>query len=327
MTNSQRTFVVALAVITVVACDKNNNVARPTVDVLAQDTTLQLAPVRADQETGPQDILAVVSAPTGAPIVAPNTTPVRSAPTARSLRASQRRARVRRPLQIASSERLAGRSKRSRTNASTTAETVTRVDQSRVTLSPRVESAPPVVQEDRSRRSTVASGSQLALATQPRICTNSSNVGDRFETVLIEPVAGTNGTSIPKGATAVARVSSVAKEGSIGDDFGIGLQIESITFNGRTYPVSSDVTYAKFDKVRSGSRASSASRVAAGGILGGALGQVLGRNTRSTVIGAAGGAAAGAILASRTTTFNSCVPSGGRITAYLTQPLIIETSA
>lgn len=164
------------------------------------------------------------------------------------------------------------------------------------------------------------------LEAEPRICTNTTNVGDRFQTLLVEPVAGADGTLIPKGATAVAIVSSVAKTQESGDDPAIGLEIESIAFNGRTYPVSSQVTYAQVDRIRSTSLSSAVSKVAASSVLGGAIGQIVGRNASSTVIGAVGGAAAGAILANRTTTFNRCVPSGGKITARLTQPLTIEAT-
>ena len=106
----------------------------------------------------------------------------------------------------------------------------------------------------------------------------------------------------------------------------IDLQIESLTFNGRTYRVRSRVTDTELDRVRSTSRGSDLAKVAAGTVLGAGMGKVLGRNTRSTVIGAASGGAAGAVLASRSQTYNTCVPDGGRITAQLVQPLTIDTA-
>jgi hypothetical protein len=157
------------------------------------------------------------------------------------------------------------------------------------------------------------------------VCTNTASVGDRFDAVLVEQVTAPSGAVIPKGATAVALVSSVQNSKAQNGD-GIDLQIESLTFNGRTYPVRSKVTDTELDRVRSTSRGSDLAKVATGTVLGAGMGRILGRNTRSTVIGAASGAAAGAVLANRSQTYNTCLPDGGRIIAELVQPLTIDAA-
>jgi uncharacterized protein YcfJ len=67
-------------------------------------------------------------------------------------------------------------------------------------------------------------------------------------------------------------------------------------------------------------------KVAAGAAIGAVLGQIFGHKTKSTVIGAAAGGAAGAVVASRNANYDGCVPSGGRITIRLTEPLTIQAT-
>jgi uncharacterized protein YcfJ len=90
--------------------------------------------------------------------------------------------------------------------------------------------------------------------------------------------------------------------------------------------VIAETTYAQVDRVRAESRASDTKKVVTGAAIGAVLGQILGHKTKSTVIGAATGAAAGAVVASRNANYDGCVPSGGRITIRLTQPLTIQAT-
>ena len=163
-------------------------------------------------------------------------------------------------------------------------------------------------------------GSELELEAGQRICSNTAMAGDVFNATLTESVMRANGTIIPEGSSARAEVTSVGPDANSK----MSMRIQSLLIGGRTYQVSSRVTYAELKKVRSGS--GSAAKVATGAAAGAVLGQVLGRNTKSTVIGAAGGAATGAVLAGRSGRVAQCLPDGGRITAELTEPLRILLS-
>jgi hypothetical protein len=176
------------------------------------------------------------------------------------------------------------------------------------------------------RLGVVSSGSEIALSAGQRICTNTNSVGDRFTAEIADPVMGANGTVIPVGATAVVSITSLHRSEKAGDDIEIGLRVESIAYGGKTYPVSSETTYAQVDKVRSQSSGETARKVATGAAIGAVLGQILGHKTKSTVIGAGAGAAAGAVIANRNADYDGCVPSGGRITIRLTEPLTIHAS-
>jgi len=173
----------------------------------------------------------------------------------------------------------------------------------------------------------VSVGSEISLAAGQRVCTNTNSVGDRFTAQIANPVMGANGTVIPAGATATVTISSLQQSKRAGDDIEIGLRVESITFGGNTYQVTSETTYAQVDKVRAESRSDDVKKVATGAAIGAVLGQIFGGKTKSTVIGAAGGAAAGAVIASRNANYDGCVPSGGRITIRLTEPLTIQLTA
>lgn len=172
----------------------------------------------------------------------------------------------------------------------------------------------------------VSSGSEIALAAGQQICTNTNSVGDKFTAQIADPVMGANGTVIPVGAAAVVSITSLKRSEKAGEEIEIGLRVESISFGGKTYAVSSEVTYAQVDRVRSQSSGETARKVATGAAIGAVIGQILGRKTKSTVIGAGAGAAAGAVIANRSADYDGCVPSGGRITIRLTEPLTIQAT-
>lgn len=292
-----RSFALLLAVAALAACsDRKSN-----DDVLAQDTSLTRDLALANQDTASRPQLQDVPvspepAPVGEPAPAPAPRVERRA--AAPARTVPRRATPRPAPAVAPAER--------------------------VTESGNTER----VSERGSERplGVVSAGSEIGLSAGQRICTNTSAVGDRFTAQIADPVMGANGTVIPVGATATVSISSLHKSERAGDNIEIGLRVESITFQGKTYAVSSEVTYAQVDKVRAESRSDDTRKVVTGAAIGAVLGQILGHRTKSTVIGAAAGAAAGAVVANRNANYDGCVPSGGRITIRLTEPLTIQAT-
>ncbi len=194
----------------------------------------------------------------------------------------------------------------------------------RVTASGNTERVTPAGSEHRI--GVVSAGSEIALSAGQRICTNTNNVGDRFTAQIADPVMGGNGTVIPAGATAQVEITTLSKSQGDGDKIEVGLRVESVSFGGKTYPVIAETTYAQVDRVRAESRSADTKKVLAGAAIGAVLGQIFGGKTKSTVIGAAGGAAAGAVVANRNANYDGCVPTGGRITIRLTQPLTIQAT-
>jgi hypothetical protein len=169
---------------------------------------------------------------------------------------------------------------------------------------------------------TVSVGSEMSFYAGQRVCTNTNQVGDRFTAQIAEPVQGSNGSVIPAGSSAVVEITSLKRSQRANDNIEIGLRVESIMFNGKTYPVTSEVSYAQIERVRGESN--TGSDAIKGAAIGAVLGQILGHRTKSTIIGAAGGAAAGAAIGAANAKVDGCVPSGGRITVKLTQPLVVQ---
>ena len=120
----------------------------------------------------------------------------------------------------------------------------------------------------------------------------------------------------------VVEITSLKRSQRANDNIEIGLRVLTVTFNGKTYPVTSEVSYAQIERVRGESNAGS--DAVKGAAIGAVLGQILGHRTKSTIIGAAGGAAAGAAIGAANAKVDGCVPSGGRITVKLTQPLVVQ---
>lgn len=172
---------------------------------------------------------------------------------------------------------------------------------------------------------TIAAGTTLNLSSGTRVCTNTFKVGDHFTATVREAVTGSNGATIPAGASANVEVTELKRSENANDKVVMGFRVTSISFGGHTYSVSATTSYAQIDKVRSEPKSKDVQKVATGAAIGAIAGQILGKNTKSTVIGAAGGAAAGAVTAAVTANYEGCVPAGGRITVTLNSGVQVNT--
>lgn len=175
-----------------------------------------------------------------------------------------------------------------------------------------------------ARVGTIAAGSTLNLASGSKICTNTSRVGERFNATLTQSVSGSNGAVIPAGAVATVEVTELKRSENANDDIVMGFRIVSVSFGGKTYPVSATTSYAQVNKVRNQPKSKDVQKVVGGAAIGAIAGQILGKSTKATVIGAAVGGAAGAATAAGTANYEGCVNSGGRITATLNSPAQVQ---
>lgn len=166
---------------------------------------------------------------------------------------------------------------------------------------------------------TVPAGTALNLSAGSRICTNTNKAGERFTATTTEAVTA-GGVTIPAGATAVIQISNLRRSDNATEPVVMTFNVVSLSWGGKTYPVTAEVTSAQVDRVRTTTRESDAKKVIGGAVVGAAIGQILGKDTKSTVIGAATGAAAGTAVAMGTGDYDGCIPQGGRIAIRLTQP-------
>jgi hypothetical protein len=177
-----------------------------------------------------------------------------------------------------------------------------------------------------SERATgsIAAGSEINLTSNSRVCTNTHKVGQRFSATVSNTVTGSNGASIPAGATATVEITELNRSENVNDPVKMGFRVVSVTFGGRTYPLDATTTYANVDRVKNQPKSKDVQKVVGGAAVGAILGQVLGKDTKGTVIGAAAGAAAGAGAAASTANYEGCVPSGGRITITLDNSATVQ---
>jgi len=171
---------------------------------------------------------------------------------------------------------------------------------------------------------TIPAGSEIQLTSNSRVCTNTHKVGQRFSATVSNTVTGSNGATIPAGATATVEITELNRSENVNDPVKMGFRVVSVTFNGRTYAIDATTTYANVDRVRNQPKSKDVQKVVGGAAVGAILGQVLGKDTKGTVIGAAAGAAAGAGAAAATANYEGCVPSGGRLTITLDNSATVQ---
>src|SRR5215213_3856800 len=88
---------------------------------------------------------------------------------------------------------------------------------------------------------TIPSGSSLALRSNSRVCTNTYTVGQTFSATVANSVEGSNGASIPSGATVTLEVTQLKRSENANDKIIMEFAVRSVSFGGKTYPVSGTV--------------------------------------------------------------------------------------
>lgn len=164
---------------------------------------------------------------------------------------------------------------------------------------------------------TIAAGSTIALTSDSRVCTNTNQVGQTITGTVAQSVAGSNGATIPAGAKVALEITKLKRSENVKDNIEMDFRVKSVSFGGRTYPVTATVASAQVDRVKNQPSSKDVQKVATGAAVGAIVGQIIGHSTKSTVIGGAVGAAAGAGTAAATSNYEGCVPNGGNITVKL----------
>ena len=170
---------------------------------------------------------------------------------------------------------------------------------------------------------TLPSGTSMSLSSNSRVCTNTNKVGDTFTATVNNPVSA-GGVTVPAGSTVRLEVVALKRSENANDPITMTFRVQSVSINGKSYPIDGTVNTAQIDRVRNESRGKDVQKVATGAAIGAIAGQILGKNTKSTVIGGAIGAAAGTAAAVGTANYEGCVPLGGNIAITTTAPAQIR---
>jgi hypothetical protein len=187
--------------------------------------------------------------------------------------------------------------------------------------------AKPVAEPPAPRMVTlvVPTGTTFAVHLDETLATDQNQVGDPFSATLADPIVDLSGrVLLPAGATVRGRVTGAEKSDRVGDTAVITLAFESVSFEGKSYPMQATVVEANPERKTRTSKTQSAGKVAAGAAAGAIVGQVLGKNTKSTVTGAVVGAAAGTAIALGTADVDAVLPSGSRMVIRLDAPVEVQ---
>ena len=177
--------------------------------------------------------------------------------------------------------------------------------------------APAPNNAERGGVGTIPAGTTMLLSSNRRVCTSNTSIGDHFTASLSESVTGSNGATIPAGATANVEVTSVNSSGSSSDPITLGLRVVSLNYGGHTYGVSATTETADVTRVKNGGASKDPQKVIGGALAGAILGRIIGGGAKGTIIGAAAGTAAGAGVAAATARYDGCLNDGASIRVRL----------
>jgi hypothetical protein len=179
----------------------------------------------------------------------------------------------------------------------------------------------------RATSGTIAAGTTFSLTTVDQICTSTNKVGDTFTATLKDPVAGSNGATIPAGAVVTFSVSKLNRSENANDPIEMVFVPTGIAFGGRLYAMDASINAGfHVEKIKANPTGATAKQVVGGAAVGAIAGQLLGKNTKATVAGAAVGAAAGAAAAAATTNYDGCIRPSTAITVTLSTGLTIPVA-
>lgn len=172
---------------------------------------------------------------------------------------------------------------------------------------------------------TVPAGGTLPIRFDQTLSTRENGVGSEFTATLTDGVLAGDGTEvIPEGATLNGRVVDSGRENSAGDQLALAIEFTSISWGGRTVPISGAVSGMQVRLIDRQSGIEQAAAIGAGTVTGALLGRVIGNSTRSTIIGTVIGAAAGTVVALGNEQVDAIIDRGTEATIHLDRDLVIE---
>jgi hypothetical protein len=170
----------------------------------------------------------------------------------------------------------------------------------------------------------IPAGTTLSTNSSSKVCTGTNQVGDHVTATVENSVTGSNGATIPAGATVNMTVTQLKRSENANDPVVMEFAVNSVTFGGHTYPIEATVQSAAVQRVKDQPGDKTAQKVGIGAVAGAIAGRIIGKSTKATVIGGAAGAAAGAAAAAATANYQGCIDAGGSIVLKLTAPATVK---
>ena len=167
---------------------------------------------------------------------------------------------------------------------------------------------------------TIPAGAPIHVRTIDSIDVKSTQPGARFRGSLADPIVGPNGAiMIPRGVPVQLSVVNVQRAGRVSGRDRIALKVDSITFNGRTYPVVSSVSESSGHGKGKRTHTRTGIGAGAGGLIGGLAGGGAG-----FAVGALAGGGAGTAVAAATGGKHLTIPSESVLAFQLQSPLRLK---
>ena len=76
----------------------------------------------------------------------------------------------------------------------------------------------------------------MSFTNNSKVCTNTNQVGDKFNADLAEAVPASNGVSIPAGAVGQFEITEAKTAKNSNDQTYLKVRLISVQYGGRTYP-------------------------------------------------------------------------------------------
>ena len=136
-------------------------------------------------------------------------------------------------------------------------------------------------------------GTQLSVRLVDPIDSEKNQTGDTFHATLNAPLTSDGEEAVPSGVEVVGHLVEVKSAGKFAGQSSVVMQLDSLTFGGRTYNLQTD----HYSKTGSSRGKNTAEKVGAGAAIGGIIGAIAGGGKGAAIGAAAGGGLGGGVQA------------------------------
>lgn len=168
------------------------------------------------------------------------------------------------------------------------------------------------------KKFTIDQGTQLTVRLIDPIDSEKNQTGDTFHATLNAPLTSDGEEAVPAGVEVVGHLAEVKSAGKFAGQSDVVMQLDSLSFGGRTYNLQTD----QYSKKGSSRGKNTAEKVGAGAAIGGIIGALAGGG-KGAAIGAAAGAGVGGGVQAATKGQQIKFPSETVLNFTLQQPITV----
>jgi hypothetical protein len=161
-------------------------------------------------------------------------------------------------------------------------------------------------------------GTQLTIRLIDPIDSEKNQTGDTFHATLNAPLTSDGEEAVPAGVEVLGHLVEVKSAGKFAGQSNVVMQLDSLSFGGRTYNVQTD----QYSKKGSSRGKNTAEKVGAGAAIGGIIGAIAGGG-KGAAIGAAAGAGVGGGVQAATKGQQIKLPAETVLNFTLQQPVTV----